>query len=164
MNNPDLAICLIGLAIVIVWISLSLWAGTDMNSLLAYDTADFKRGMLVWSRPLPEDIKQFLLELPHDIVTPEGFIKSNGTQVLIYAQERHNGRVQPYIAYVDLETDDPHIEYRTAPSALVFPLFVALTIIFIPFLVYWLIWSSRVWEKNTLDFIRRELPTPHSAT
>jgi hypothetical protein len=77
-----------------------------------------KRGIKVWSESLPSDIELFLRSLSEDVFDLEtgAFIrKENGTVLVQYLPTNRwptRRDAFPYVAYVDLRTERPRIQFR----------------------------------------------------
>ena len=114
------------IAIVFAW---AIWA---LGATVEYDThvkfeGKMKRGIRIWSEPLPVDVERFLRDLPRSILSTRTgrFVRKQADIVLIQGI-----RVQPWywrrwsgtpcVAYVDLHNEVPRIEYRDPISTTLF--------------------------------------------
>lgn len=88
-----------------------------------------KRGMKVWSEPLPPNVVRFLRRFPGESIDgKEGaFIRKHEDVVLVqhYPTEtwwwRWGNRGCPtYVGYIDLREKEPKLEYRAPVSGLLF--------------------------------------------
>jgi hypothetical protein len=110
----------------------STWAIWAFGAAVEYDThvkfeGKLKRGIRIWSEPLPGDMERFLGNLPRSILSTKTgrFIKRQDDAILIQGVRLGRWRRgTPCIAYVDLQKEEPKIEYRNPISTTLF--FVAL--------------------------------------
>ena len=117
----------------IIWVII---ANVECMFLHLRYGGSLKRGVKIWSEPLPEDMKHFLRYLPGDIVDDEtgAFIrKENNTVLVQYLHTKKWWRKKgalPYVAYIDLRVREPRIQYRVPISPL-------------PFFILWM--TAAVW-------------------
>lgn len=131
--------------------------------LLTFYQGPLKRGVPVWKEFLSPDRVAFLRSLPSEYQNSRGFIKSNGEEILVRAQDPFWRTVFPYIAYIDLRSPNPKIEYRTSLSGLlIFVPFIASTLL-APFAVFMLVFNGLMERRAINNFIQRVMWQPQSA-
>ena len=114
-------------------------------------TGKLKRGICLEREPLPPAYVTFLRALETDLYetaaflefkVQASFIRREGDEVLIVARSRSRAQVMMCVGYVDLYSAAPLLEYRTSRVGLFFALMflgpMALLIITIPFIWWWL--------------------------
>jgi hypothetical protein len=105
-------------------VALNIWSVVEYFTYIKFE-GKIRRGIKTWSEPLPVDIKRFLRELPHSILSAKTgrFIKKQGNTVLIQGilvKPRWKCvRTTPCVAYIDLRKK-PKIEYRYPISTTLF--------------------------------------------
>lgn len=116
-------ICIIGA--ILAWM---VWSYFETRCFWKYD-GKMKRGMKVWSEPLPPNVVRFLRRFPGESIDgKEGaFIRKHEDVVLVqhYPTEtwwwRWGNRGCPtYVGYIDLREKEPKLEYRAPVSGLLF--------------------------------------------
>ena len=126
----------------LILITITTWAiivSLECMFLHVRQGGRLKRGIKIWSEPLPQDMKHFLRRLPYDLVNDDetgAFIRKENNAILV--QYLHTNKfwskkaTPPYVAYIDLRARNPRIQYRIPISPL-------------PFFVLWFsiaIWGS----------------------
>jgi hypothetical protein len=108
----------------------SAWALWAFGATVEYDAhvkfeSKMKRGIRIWSEPLPIDVERFLRDLPRSILSTRTgrFIRKQDDVVLIQASRVRSWlRIWrwPCVAYIDLDKEEPRIEYRNPISTTLF--------------------------------------------
>ena len=149
----------------LLMVGVFIWGIIDLHFLLDY-VGEIKRGIKIWSEPLSPARRVFLTSLTRDIVEERslpfrpkvvGFIKLQGSRVLIQRRRAGWRTSWPCVGYVDLRKANPVIEYRSSlPMHLLLLPFV-LTIVAIP--VIGLILGVNYWMERgaILDFIDEQM-------
>jgi hypothetical protein len=106
------------------------WAVWAFGAAVEYDThvkfeGKIKRGIRIWSEPLPVDIERFLRNLSRSILSTRTgrFIRKQDNAVLVQASRVRSWlRIWrwPCVAYIDLGNEEPRIEYRSPISITLF--------------------------------------------
>lgn len=116
---PETIIGLIFLAYIILTIALYI----ERLFLHGRYGGNLKRGIKIWSEPLPKDMKHYLQRLLDDVFDYEtgAFIRKEQNIVLVqpYNIKRarrwwylRGGSASFYIGYIDLRVKEPRIQYR----------------------------------------------------
>jgi hypothetical protein len=135
MNSSDLLVNAIPLLLLLGFI----WYAVDTYLLIRHG-GKLKRGFKVWSRPLTNDEQKFLASLKQDIVKIEergkwikrksvSFIAISNGEALIRYSNPSQSTSWPMVAYVDLMTPAPELEYRiSAPGILLWLAMVSIPV------------------------------------
>lgn len=105
-----------------VMIGLSCWSIIDKKAFLSR-TGRMKRGVEVWTEPLPEETIRFLRIIPNNSIygSKGAFLKKQNNAVLVQPHltqfwlgisVRHRSRSFAYVAYIDIHSSEPTIQYR----------------------------------------------------
>lgn len=127
---------LVNLAIIIVLLML---LNLDLRSLLSYvELAIFifmifgmfrlirhggklKRGVPIWKEDLPKDIAQATRKMSFTgafIENDYGLMRAEGSEILVIAIPQFFRTSWPCVGYINLDSQNPKIEYRTALGGL----------------------------------------------
>ena len=112
---------------IVVIIGLTLWNLFEQKRMTRTKGA-IQRGVRVWADPLSWETCQKLETLPPLAEVEGGVIRKEGREVLIvekrptiaFGQRRRGIR---YVGYINLSAPDSRIEFRTALSSLLIPIF-----------------------------------------
>jgi hypothetical protein len=127
-ENPDWGANLPGLlalAGILAYLVLIIWIVVEYYTYIKFE-GKTKRGIMMWSEPLPIDVERFLRELPRSLLSKRSgkFIKKLNDTVLIQGIRVKpwwkRGRNTPCVAYIDLCKEKPRIEYRNPISTTLF--------------------------------------------
>jgi hypothetical protein len=146
-------------------LGIFVWGVID-TFFLVKRAGKIKRGIKIWSEPLPAATRVFLERLTQEIVEERtllfrpivvGFIKVENGEVLIQYRRKNWSTSWPYVGYVDLQKAIPVIEYRASlPMHLLLLPFI-LSIVGIPF-VGLLMGVNYLMERGAiLSFIRKQM-------
>lgn len=141
------------------------WGFFDLIFLMRYE-GKIKRGIKVWSKPLSDDLRKYLLSLPSDIietrktlffVTKTGFIRVENQEALIYCRRPHWGTSWPYVGYVNLSEPDNVLEFRSSLPMHLFLLPFILSIVGIPFVLILMIFNYYMESTAIENFLKRKI-------
>jgi hypothetical protein len=119
------------IAIFIAMLAWPFWSILEMRSHVSR-AGRMKRGVRIWAEPLPADIKRFLQRIPDDGIygSAGAFLKKRDNTVLVQPHPMKTwwgirvrvgkGGSLPYVAYIDLRTKEPKIQYRVPISSFLF--------------------------------------------
>ncbi len=166
MSNSESLFPLIVRFGMLIFLGIFIWGILDTTFLLKR-TGKIKRGIKIWSEPLPATMHTFLENLTDEIIEKRkylffssvvGFILAKNGEVLIQYRRKGWGTSWPYVGYVDLRQTDPRIEYRVSlPMHLVLLPFI-LSIVAIPFIGV-LMGVNYYMERNAiLNFVHKQVP------
>jgi len=139
-----------------------VWGFFDLYYLMRYE-GKIKRGIKVWSKPLSDDLRNYLLTLSSDVIetkktlffeTKTGFIRIENREALIYYRRPHWGTSWPYVGYVDLSEPDSVLEFRSSlPMHLILLPFIV-SIVAIPFVLIFMIFNYFMESTAIINFLK----------
>ena len=100
-----------------------LWSSYDQRRFTRFE-GNIKRGMMIWSDPLPWETRQFLESMSTPIRYDQSFIREEGREILISEEESKwslfSWRTKwVYVAYINLNSPESRIEFRMPWSSLI---------------------------------------------
>ena len=141
------------------------WGFFDIRALIRYE-GKIKRGFKIWSKPLSDDLKNYLSSLPRDVIETKktwfseiksGFIRVENREVLIYSRRPNWGTSWPYIGCVDLSEPEPVLQFRSSLPMHLFLLPFVLTGVFIPFVIGMMMLNYYMESTAIENFLRRKI-------
>jgi hypothetical protein len=140
------------------------WGFVDLIILMCYK-GKIKRGIKVWSKPLSDDFRNYLLALQNDIVETRKtwfheskirFIRIENREVIIYSRRPHWGTSWPYIGYVDLSEPEAVLQFRSSLPMHLFLLPFILTGIATPFVLLLLVFNYYMESTAIENFLKKK--------
>jgi hypothetical protein len=125
------------------------WGFVDLIALMRYE-GKIKRGIKVWSKPLADELRKYLLSLSNPIIetrknwffeTKIGFIRVENYEALIFYRRPHWGTSWPYVGYVNLSEADSILEFRSSLPMHLFLLPFILSGVGIPFVLLLMVYN-----------------------
>lgn len=136
---------------------LTIWGMIDTVFIIRL-SGKMKRGVRLFTKPLPEPTKQFLQSLATDVVVKRkmligeatvGFIRVQGNERLIQSRKPRWRTSWPYLVYVDLNELTPVLEYRASlPVSLIF---IPWFLITIPAPFLWIFFAGLIYMNCYME-------------
>lgn len=149
-----------------LWFPILFFGGfLEVMFLIRYE-GKIKRGFKVWSKPLSEDFRKYLLSLSADIVETRnnlfvkqkaGFIRVRNGEILIRYRRPYWGTSWPYVGYVNLSDVEPVLEFRSSVLTHLFLAPFILTIVFIPFMGGMMLFNYYMESTAVENFLKRKI-------
>jgi hypothetical protein len=142
-----------------------LWGFFDIPSLVRYE-GEIKRGFKIWSKPLSDDFRRYLLSLSQEVIETRktlfserksAFIRIENQEALIYSRRLNWSTSWPYVGYVDLSEPDPVLEFRSSLPMHLFLMPFVFSISLIPFVVIIMLINYYMESTAIENFIKRKI-------
>jgi hypothetical protein len=141
------------------------WGFFDLYFLMRYE-GKIKRGIKVWSKPLSDDFRKYLLALSSDVIETKktwfferktGFIRIENHEVVIYYRRPHWRTSWPYVGYVNLSEPDSVLEFRSSLPMHLFLLPFIVSIVGIPFVLLLMIFNYFMESTAIENFLKQKI-------
>lgn len=138
------------------------WGFFDLYFFIRYE-GKIKRGIKVWSKPLSDNLRNYLLTLSSDVIETKkalfferktGFIRVENDEALIYYRRPHWSTSWPYVGYVNLSEPDCVLEFRSSLPMHLFLLPFIVSIVAIPFVLILMIFNYYMESTAIINFLK----------
>lgn len=158
-----------------IMIGIFIWGIVDMNYLIR-PAGKIKRGVRIWSEPLPPEICDYLRKLAGSMEAgPKASSQARGISFIRVEEEKVLVRCQrpkwrtswPYVGYIDLTKEEPVVEYRASlPTLLLLLPFIVGIFMYPPLLLLFIAMNgfNYYMERNAImDYLNRRSGRRRSA-
>lgn len=136
-----------------IWL---VWLLIEQRRLINL-SGPMKRGIRVWEESLPAGLEPRLRRLKKDIVLEHGFIRVKDQRILVRRPSPFLFNSWPYVGYINLTEDEPHIQYRASLPALLTLALAVVSVFMIPVVLAFFYINHRAERRAILDFLDEQV-------
>jgi len=120
-----------------ILLAVFVWGVIDIVQITNYK-GEIKRGIKIWSKPLSNEVRQYLIRLTNDYVDEnflsihQSFVRVKSQEILVSYKSWILATPFQYVGYVNLSLPNSRLEFRSSLPLHLFVVLLALNVWLIP--------------------------------
>ena len=141
------------------------WGILDLIVLMRFD-GKIKRGVKIWSKPLPLGVRLYLSSLDKAVIEKRkiwffereiGFIRVENNEALVRYQRPNWSTSWPYVAYIDIVSPEPVLQFRSSLPMHLFLLPFIISIVGVPFVFLIMLVNYHMESTAIENFLKQKI-------